>query len=248
MGPQASTTPQTFHVQNLALGAGSTFNSNQQNTQEPAGTGYDLTNVGGQLTLTGRAAAGGQIIIRLIGLDANGNQGTAASFNPAQSDVFTLVTTGSGIVGYTPGEFTVNAANFANNTQGGTFAVVEQGNNLVLVYSAVPEPSTWALLSIGRGLLGVTLRGRTRRASVFAVFASFLEPDRRRAPGCQPDDLLPDQRRGHVDPRRRLLVRQLRQIHRGAYSQRRLFRVHELGSGHGGPDADNPARVADLRH
>ena len=152
-------------MQNLALGAGSTLNFNLQNTQEPAGTGYDLTNVGNQLTLTGSAAAGNQIVIRLIGLDANGNNGTVASFDGAQSYRFTLVRMGGGIVGYTPGECTVNTASFANPTQGGTFSVVQQGNDLVLLYSAVPEPSTWALVGFGAAGLGLVTHRRRRRAA-----------------------------------------------------------------------------------
>ena len=150
VGPQAATTPQTTTVANLSLGQGSTLNFNLQNTQEPAGTGYDLTNVGSQLTLSGSPTAGDQITVRLIGLDANGNNGAVANFDPSQSYAFTLVHAGSGIVGYTASEFAVNTASFDNNTQGGAFSVVQEGNDLVLMFTAVPEPATWTACSAAR--------------------------------------------------------------------------------------------------
>ena len=162
VGPQPSTTPQVVNVANLTLGPGSTYNFNLQNTQLPAGQGYDLTNVGNQLTLTGGVTPGDQIILRLIGLDQNGNQGTVSSFDGTRPYRFTLVQTGGGIVGYTAGEFVVNTASFANGTQGGTFSVVQQGNNLVLVFLPVPEPGTWAALILGLGVLALSLHRRGR--------------------------------------------------------------------------------------
>ena len=71
--------------------------------------------------------------------------------------------TGSGIVGYTPGEFAVNTTSFSNNTNGGAFSVVQQGNDLVLLFTPVPEPGTWALLGVGAGSLLFVIRRRTRR-------------------------------------------------------------------------------------
>ena len=163
VGPQPATTPQVVNVVSLDLRAGSTLNFNLQNTQIPPSQGYDLTNVGNQLTLEGSTIQGNQIVLRLIGLDANGNQGTVSSFDPTQSYRFTFVTAGSGITGYLPGEFVVNTAGFGNNLQGGSFSVEQQGNNLVLVFTtAVPEPGTWALLVVGIASVGfVSLRRRS---------------------------------------------------------------------------------------
>ena len=163
IGPQVATTPQVVTVASLALGQGSTLNFNLQNTQLPAGQGSDLTYTGvGGLLLTGSATTGNQITIRLISLDTNGNNGAAANFDPSQNYAFTLVNSGGRLLGYTPGEFAVNTASFTNNTQGGVFSVVQQGNNLVLVFTAVPEPATWVALLGGAALLGLVLRRRGR--------------------------------------------------------------------------------------
>ena len=54
----------------------------------------------------------------------------------------------------------VDTDSFQNATQGGSFSVVLQSNNMDLVFtSAVPEPSTWAPLDGGvAGLCLLALR------------------------------------------------------------------------------------------
>ena len=64
-------------------------------------------------------------------------------------------------MGYTAGEFDVDTMGFSNALDG-RFSVVEQGNDLVLDFTAVPESGTWVLLSVGGVALGwVALRRRS---------------------------------------------------------------------------------------
>ena len=156
VGPQLNASPGTTNVGSLTLHGGGTFSIRVQNATGAAGTGYDLTNASGTLTLAGDASATNQIVIALSSLNSNGTPGAAANFNPAQNYQFVLVQAGGGIVGYTgSGEFDVDTTGFANALQGGSFSVVAQGDDLVLDFNAVPEPSTWALLGVGAVGLGV---------------------------------------------------------------------------------------------
>ena len=165
VGPQLSVLPGSANVLSLALGSGSVFALNVQDAQGAAGSGYDTAHVSGILALAAGTTTGNQITISLASLNSNGNAGQASNFDPTRNYAFTLVAANGGITGYNPAEFTVNTASFQNGTNGGSFSVVENGNQLLLDYNAVPEPSAWALLSIGAVALGVAaLRRRAARA------------------------------------------------------------------------------------
>ena len=165
VGPQLSVMPGSANVLSLALGSGSVFALNVQDAQGAAGSGYDTAHASGMLALAAGTTTGNQITISLASLNSNGNAGQASNFDPTRNYAFVLVTANGGITGYNPAEFTVNTASFQNGTNGGSFSVVENGNQLLLDYNAVPEPSAWTLLSIGAAGLGVAaLRRRAARA------------------------------------------------------------------------------------
>ena len=164
MGPQLSAAPGTTNVGSLTLHGGGTFSIRVQNATGAAGSGYDLTHASGILTIASDASASNPVIISLSSLNSNGTPGSAENFNPGENSSFVLVQADGGIVGYSsPTAFDVDTSNFTNALDGGTFSVVEQGNDLLLDFTAVPEPGTWTLLGVG--LLGGSLVIRRRVAT-----------------------------------------------------------------------------------
>jgi hypothetical protein len=132
-----------------------------------AGSGYDLLNISGSLDLSNLTAGGfGINMWSLSGInpDVNGN---ATNFNAANNYSWILAQAAAGITGFEATDFSIftSAANGTagfSNTLDGALSIAVDGNNLVLNYQAVPEPSTYTLLGLGVVGMLITLRRRAR--------------------------------------------------------------------------------------
>jgi len=130
--------------------------------------GASQIDVAGNLTIN--ATEGGFNLFAAT-YDANGNGGNPASnFNINAPASWVILTTGGTIQNFSASDFTINASNFetGNSITSSNFSLTENGsdNELILNFTPVPEPSTWALL--GAGLVALALAGirRKRLASV----------------------------------------------------------------------------------
>lgn len=121
----------------------------------------DLISASRILTISAGTTANSRFTVDIVSLDGNNSPAALSDFDPSKSYRFVLATTG-GISGFAAGEFAVNTAGFGNALNGGRFSVVEDGNNLDLMFTPAPEPATWALLMLGGASLLVVTR---RRAS-----------------------------------------------------------------------------------
>ena len=108
--------------------------------------------------------AGNQFVFELQSLASSTSDTTGAlatSFDATTNHVWKDVVTSAGFIG------TVNASDFLVNSSqfdeafSGSFSIQQDGTSLDLVYTA-PEPSTWALLFAGSGLLFALGRRRRR--------------------------------------------------------------------------------------
>ena len=152
----------------LVLNDGGNYNWQILDATGVAGTGYDTYTLSGSLDLSALTTTFNINLWSLesIGPDVNGN---AANFNNGLDQSWTLVATGNAISSFNASRFAVNVGatngtgGFTNGLGGGTFSVGLSVDNtdLMLNYTAIPEPSTWALLAFSL-TTAVVLRRRRK--------------------------------------------------------------------------------------
>ena len=143
----------------LTLASGGFLDFEVQTAAGPAGTGYDLVSVSGAV-LDITATSISPYTINLISLNAGGTAGAVVDFSSASPYSWTIATSAAGITNFVADRFVINAGSFSNGLGGGSFFVAQLGNNLVLNFTPVPEPSTYALLALG--LVSLACRWRRR--------------------------------------------------------------------------------------
>ncbi|HEY1793443.1 MAG TPA: autotransporter-associated beta strand repeat-containing protein [Opitutaceae bacterium] len=142
----------------LNLGNGGVLDFSIQNATGNAGTDFSSITAAGAVNVTADA---GQFTIQVIGVDGTGlGIGTASTFNPLLSYQWTLLSAGSLSFSNSLNPFQISTLYFSNAPSAG-FSVVQDGNNLDLDFTPVPEPSTWALVAIG--ILGMGAGAFLRR-------------------------------------------------------------------------------------
>ena len=119
------------------------------------GTDFDQLAIGATLDLTG---ALGAYHLNMLSLTAGNVAGEVPNFSEIDRS-WTVLTTAAGIAGFDPANWTVHVDGFTNPATGG-FALAQNGNDLVLSYTAIPEPSVGTLL----GTCGALALLRRRRA------------------------------------------------------------------------------------
>jgi hypothetical protein len=143
----------------LTLGAGGSMVFDISNASGTAGTGYDTINVSGTAAITASSVNPFNISIESINM-GSGAPG-AATYTYPNNYQWTLLASSS-LTGFSPSDFNITDSSFVN---GGSFSITSSGNDILLNFTPVPEPSTWALMFGGMAAVGVA-GWKRRRAPV----------------------------------------------------------------------------------
>lgn len=123
----------------------------------------DRISIYNPLTLNITATTTEKFTLKLITLAPDGTPGTVNGFSGDRSYTWTVFdASSSSIVGFDPAKFLLDTSLFSANLPTSTFTLAQSGNLIQLTFQPVPEPSTYALLAIGLGWIGLTLWRRRR--------------------------------------------------------------------------------------
>lgn len=117
------------------------------------GTGWDLLDIGGTLLVSGTIE--NPFIITV-------DSPFLANVVPGTTYHWTIATT-TGVTGFDAGKFSIDTSQFDFDPNTDDMTITMVGNDLVLNYTAIPEPGTWALLGLGVMALVVRRKVRSRK-------------------------------------------------------------------------------------
>jgi PEP-CTERM motif len=152
--------PSILTVGNTTFNGGGALGLVFNDTSGTAGTNWGLLDVNGSLTINATPSSG--FGIGLISLTQSNQTGPVFDFNPASSYSWEIVATTGGINGFNSNAFFVTTnpgggLSFQNSTGAGYFFVTDNGNDLFLNFTPIPEPSTWISLLGGATALAFLL-------------------------------------------------------------------------------------------
>ncbi|HEY0947609.1 MAG TPA: autotransporter-associated beta strand repeat-containing protein, partial [Opitutaceae bacterium] len=149
----------------LTFAAGGMVNLELGAPTGTAGIDYDLLNVSKTLAVT--ATSDARFVINLLAGDSPNTAPNAdADVIYGHTYTFTFAQAAAGITGFiSTDQFLVNATQLFADTgiPGAEIAVTLENDSLVLNFTPVPEPSTYALLALGLGIVGVAAWRQRRR-------------------------------------------------------------------------------------
>jgi hypothetical protein len=153
-----------LHFTHLELNSGGTLDWHIQTPSGSPGAGFDQIVVSTPTTLVINATPEDPFSVRVISLNSGGSAGLLAGLQPDASFAWALIEADSIAGGFDPAKFALDVSQFQTSLgtgyAAGEFSLSLSGNTVMLNFTAVPEPSTYALMALGLGFVVWSLRRR----------------------------------------------------------------------------------------
>lgn len=149
--------PGTLSTASQTWGPGGIYLWQISDVNAGAGVGWDILNITGELSLS--PTTNSPFEIQISSLDLVDFSGLVHDFDQFAAYSWTIATTTGGISGFDLNRLLVNSGGFENDFSG-TFglSLSENGRDLLLTYTPVPEPSVLALSALGLLVLFASIR------------------------------------------------------------------------------------------
>ncbi|MDD3179746.1 MAG: autotransporter-associated beta strand repeat-containing protein [Opitutaceae bacterium] len=150
----------------LAFGTGGTMVIDMMDPYGAPGTGFDTLVIAGGLDITATTAE--PFTLRLVSYNpsAFGNDlGYVPSFDPTTAEFsgLNIVTANGGITNFDPAKFVIDTSSFfPTPVDPAHFFLTATSNEILLNFTPVPEPSTYALILLGLGVVLLPVLRRRR--------------------------------------------------------------------------------------
>ena len=141
--------PGTIHLGDTTWEGGGSYLWQINDATGVAGSslGWDLASIEGTLAIN--ATADNRFKFNIVSLTPPSPPdvlGAAAHFDPTTARSWAVATATGGIAGFATDRLQIDSSQFANPRAGGTFALQQNGNSIMLVYTPVPEPAVCGLV------------------------------------------------------------------------------------------------------
>lgn len=146
----------------LTLASGGTYVWELGDAFAAAGTGWDEILVAGTLTIT--STPGAPFFLTVFSASNNSIYSGPVVFDNTQYYSWTIASASGGIAGFDPNAIAIDSSEFSTSLGSGQFFLIQTGNDLMLNFTPVPEPSTYALMGLGLGVVVVGLHRRKLQA------------------------------------------------------------------------------------